>query len=691
MKKTTTATTTTTTTRLMHSKQRNTNAIGSHKRTKTNIIEKENNYHHMDDQSSSLETPPPPPPPSALGRSPLSRSDKKTTLATRSGRFSLRRRSSDDSSLELMKVSARHLSVEFFDDDEEEHGASIHPEIEIAIPLPPKVPPTSRRRDNHHENGDFSSLDDSIDFETAHCVPTSGHSIGFESTHSASTIDQIGFRSRHSRSDHQHNHMSLDDSGSISVDLSTDSVAVAVHQPKRFRRKSRRPPRRTDSSSTGKVRLTTRLIMTLLMLLFTVPIVMIHLGNEATKRINHKSSLEKHQERFKEEFKQDFSLEKRLPDPYTPALQPLSNVSSEFYHHNEPNSNTTVLHFVKSRFMQYQPNLTDLGWARLELFREFCLPSVLKQTTQNFIWLIYTDPDLHPDLLKAMSKLLAPYPNYYLIKSLSNSMWKGGQAVNMTQATIYTGNQARLEAAMALRDSLPILETRLDADDAIHVGYLEEVQKQAIPMFTQQSVQWMYWCVVQELEWNWVGPTAYSSEQKEYGIMESKPYIDFCPTPGLTLGMAAGTAVDTIYSRKHSVLVERLHTKEGDFCGPGRPGKDCYQVINKFEYPAFRCRTPTSASMVMSDYSNEAKLKKRAKADLTDKRWDILRESFGVPRSNVHKANDYLTRNILKIAEDAIMGQCTKGHSCSKTARKKLENVLDRYRSMNLTNVVVQV
>lgn len=515
----------------------------------------------------------------------LTRSDKKTTLTTPSGRFRLRRRSSEDSTLELMMVASRTGEAEV---------------LATATANGTRGRPMLKRRDSRNKT---ALLDDS------------GHN--------------------------------------SSVDLSVDGVAKSVHQPKRFRRRPRYL-RRDDSNV--MIRFTPRLILVIAILLALAPLVMFYYTY--TRHAHSLVSVVEHYERMKGEFKQDFSHKKQLMDPYTPALLTPAQVTAELH-------NQTVLHFVKSRFMQYQPQLKELGWARLELFREFCMPSVAKQTTQNFIWLIYTDPDLHPDLLKAMADLLAPYPNYYLIKSLSNNMWKGGQAVNMTHAEIYTGNQTHLEAAMALRETLPVLETRLDADDAIHVGYLEEVQRQAIPMFTQQSVQWMYWCVAQELEWKWVGPQGYSQGQKEYGIIESKPYGDFCPTPGLTLGYAPQTPVDSIYSRRHSVLVERLQTKEDDICGPDRPGRDCYQIVRKFEYPAFRCRTPTSASMVMSDYSGQNKLKKRVKADANDKRWDALRESFGVPRSNVHKANDYMTRNILKIAEDAIMGQCTKGHSCS--------------------------
>lgn len=536
------------------------------------------------------------------------------------------------------------------------------------------------------------------------------------------TPQRLEYFDKHNNSNHQNGSSELFSSQHSSVSLSTHSTNTNTRLNRRGRQQRRfrmgDGASLHDGTSHHRIKVTRRTTNLLFFLLGMIPSLLLFFGHSMTMTTSSQgaggtknggtSHIMEHHNFMKQQFQQDLTPKRNVrPDPFSPALLLPDDPAVQ-----ANGSNHTVLHFVKSRFMQYQPNLTALGWARLELFREFCLPSVTKQTTQNFVWLIYTDPDLAPELLNALVDLLAPYPHYYLIKSLSNAMWKGGQAQNMTNATIYTGNQAHLEAYMALRERLPILETRLDADDALHIEYLAHIQQQAIPMFTQENVQWMYWCVWQELEWNWVGPQGYSTDQKEYGIMESKPYEDFCPTPGLTLGYAAETPVDSIYTRRHSVLVERLHTKTEDFCGQGRPGKDCYQIIRDFEYPAFRCRTPTSASMVMTDFGKDYKLKKIHKNGY-DKRWDSLRDSFGVPRSNVHHANNYMTKHILEIAEEALMGQCTKGHSCSvscvesdcplfdlrqnphpkglcvvcslvqqQNARKKLETVIERYANL---------
>ena len=43
-----------------------------------------------------------------------------------------------------------------------------------------------------------------------------------------------------------------------------------------------------------------------------------------------------------------------------------------------------IVHVIYTRFMQHQPNLVELGKARLELFKTFCLTTIAEQTNQQF-------------------------------------------------------------------------------------------------------------------------------------------------------------------------------------------------------------------------------------------------------------------------------------------------------------------
>ena len=47
-----------------------------------------------------------------------------------------------------------------------------------------------------------------------------------------------------------------------------------------------------------------------------------------------------------------------------------------------------LVHVVLTRFMQHQPKLVNLGRARLELFKSFCVPTMRQQTSRQFLWII---------------------------------------------------------------------------------------------------------------------------------------------------------------------------------------------------------------------------------------------------------------------------------------------------------------
>ena len=98
-----------------------------------------------------------------------------------------------------------------------------------------------------------------------------------------------------------------------------------------------------------------------------------------------------------------------------------------------------ILHLVITRFQQYQPALLPLGQARVHLFNTFCYPSIRQQSTQNFIWLILTDPLLHTSLRDQMVHILSPHANYFLLPRLGFLTSEPFLAGNMSGQEIWTG------------------------------------------------------------------------------------------------------------------------------------------------------------------------------------------------------------------------------------------------------------
>lgn len=343
-----------------------------------------------------------------------------------------------------------------------------------------------------------------------------------------------------------------------------------------------------------------------------------------------------------------------------------------------------VFHIIKTRFMQYQPKLVDLGKARLELFKTFCLPSMLHQTTQNFFWLIYTDPELDEYLLEEMKKLLKPYPHFYLVPSLIDKRGQGGKDIlrKLAPEDFHIGDTDMLFANLKYVNWLAVLESRFDADDALNINYIEEVQKRGRQVFVEDKGgrDWMFWCINQAVEWHWVGPGNRQSLQTFGALVISRNYADdnFCHTPGLTVGVARGTFTRTVAKAPHHLLYETLEVEEIE-CGGKYKGTQCLDFVTNFDQCALRSRTPTSASMANVN-SLGPKITKEA-AEQAVQRWTNVIKDFALLPENTKATNIYLKEKMRPILEDALRGQCTEGHSCRDEAQKALEGLIQMVES----------
>lgn len=390
------------------------------------------------------------------------------------------------------------------------------------------------------------------------------------------------------------------------------------------------------------------------------------------------------------------------PPPYTPTLR--SDISRDAW------NATPVIHIVKTRFMQEQGNLTALGAARLALFRVFCLPTMRRQTTQNFLWIIKTDPHLHYSIRSQLVAAVRRMPNAYVVASNTNFRvnekfpggWRdGAEAADLVRSVVYTGDRRRLEEAMALHDTFPVLETRLDADDGLHTRFLETVQSTAAAQWRKHpdSLRWMYWCSRRHMEWHWMDPLVARSAAEStaaavtnlsssltdmiytYGALQGVTHSKLCITPGITTGYAVGTRETAVPVFAHDELVKKIKGADGDVamqgCGLPRTA-DCLQFIEAFVFEAIRSRSPTSAGML------------NVQADLSRVHdtwwvnyafWNMLHESFGLHRESLRWMSAYLTDHLIDIARDNLLGQCTTGHSCKESAKTDLERlVASRHR-----------
>ena len=350
------------------------------------------------------------------------------------------------------------------------------------------------------------------------------------------------------------------------------------------------------------------------------------------------------------------------------------------------------VHIVNTRFMQSQGTLKTLGWARLYLFKAFCLSTMIHQTSQDFLWIIKTDPNLDEEIRAALVEMLKPYPNYFLVGSEHNYLighevgaWRGGiEGEDLLKSTIHTGDFELLRRAHAVQNDRIILETRLDADDGLVTGYLEYVQKTAldkfgatqakdddeggplIPQTNEERPKWMYWCSRQNAEW-FADPTV------DVGATNAVQHTRLCVTPGITIGFPIGTPYEDVKQFPHDRIIKDLD-KEGNGCGMTN-STDCINLVQAFPMMAVRSRTPTSAGMMGIRMDEKDALPEDKRLLL----WKLLQspKHFHIDAEDVRVANRFIHQNIVEIAKDNLKGQCTPGHSCKLSSKEQLQRLTE--------------
>ena len=380
--------------------------------------------------------------------------------------------------------------------------------------------------------------------------------------------------------------------------------------------------------------------------------------------------------------------------------------------HSDAPTTPTLLHFVHTRFMQEQGQLTALAWARAYLWQIFCLPTMVGQSvnnnnnnTTNFMWLIRFDPDLDAAVLQYLIQLTQHYAshNIYWIASNHNfrinqhfpGAWRdGAQAADLRASRIYTGDLGRLHTALAHVHTALLLETRLDADDGLHTDYLATVQaaarrdfvieessqssssSQFFTISNNTTLRWKYWCAGRHLEWHWTVPHG-ALRSRTAGTITAAQNEHQCITPGITVAFPVGVAEADVPVFAHHELWYRLQQLQGTNQSCSHDAKaECLALVQTHAFEAVRSRTPTSAGMLAILGHGPDGMEENDNAWFTYATWDILYRSFGLSRIQIRWMQAYLTRHLQAIGQDNLKGQCTSGHSCKLSAKRDLERLV---------------
>jgi len=281
--------------------------------------------------------------------------------------------------------------------------------------------------------------------------------------------------------------------------------------------------------------------------------------------------------------------------------------------------------------------------------------------------------------------------------------------LDLLQSKIYTGNISRLNAAIALRNERPVLETRLDADDGLHENFIEYIQDVALKRFQPleenhinektSTPNWLYWCSRRHIEWHSDTDGSLSDKQNanlgsvEFGYMNVIQHDKLCVTPGITVGYNINVDNsknsfdvpqydhDKLYKNVRNSL--SCYSNEGTNNYPDESEADdeittpgpCLELVEDFLFCAIRSRTWTSAGM--SDIDLVGKDGSHQQKELTQKLWAFSEKTFGVTKTKVKETQDFLIRNKKVIAQENLAGQCSSGHSCKDSAKEKLRQIVD--------------
>eukprot|EP00522_Entomoneis_paludosa_P013809 CAMPEP_0172445196 /NCGR_PEP_ID=MMETSP1065-20121228/5102_1 /TAXON_ID=265537 /ORGANISM="Amphiprora paludosa, Strain CCMP125" /LENGTH=488 /DNA_ID=CAMNT_0013195995 /DNA_START=17 /DNA_END=1483 /DNA_ORIENTATION=+ len=349
-----------------------------------------------------------------------------------------------------------------------------------------------------------------------------------------------------------------------------------------------------------------------------------------------------------------------------------------------------LVQVLESRFMQLQPDLLHLGKARLDLFKTFTLASVVTQTTQEFIWIIRTDPKLNRAVLDPLVEYLRPYPNILLVGF--NGLFGDFRAPNFLDTippeVVFSGDYEMLKDYHAAVQERIFLHTRLDCDDAIYREHLQRTQEssyQSMVVANQSTVssgpQFRAFCSDSHLEWSYFNAWDKSSDK---GHLFGKLTPNFCIVAGLTYALQVGTNpkdVETGHQR-----LSKTYPKCEE---PSSNNINCLERISdpRYKYLALRSRTPTSTAMdgVVPGPAIIASTEWKEKQKYV---WDkYISENFGIGPLSIKSLRKRLSNDMENILTDALAGQCSRREfTCKKHSSKVLSTLLETVKQYSSTS-----
>jgi len=220
---------------------------------------------------------------------------------------------------------------------------------------------------------------------------------------------------------------------------------------------------------------------------------------------------------------------------------------------------------------------------------------------------------------------------------------------------------------MASDGSHIVLDTRIDADDALNKDFVRDVQRDA-SRHLHQAGNYRAYCVMLHAEWHYVAFStkhAMSDSTMQMGILKPRN-TTYCVTSGLTSGYSPTIGrEDTNFTGNHMKA-----TVEGRPCSETRETFCYVNVLSKsdnIDPMALRTRTPTSAGMKEVGVYTE-----KSFDDATFRRgqvvcWNWVPPLFGLDIASLKSFRNFLRGTLQEVAHENA-ADCNMGKACQNAA-----------------------
>jgi hypothetical protein len=275
--------------------------------------------------------------------------------------------------------------------------------------------------------------------------------------------------------------------------------------------------------------------------------------------------------------------------------------------------------------------------------------------------------------------------------------------VDINETSVVSGSFALVQSYHEMAQTHVVLETRLDADDALSLTFVDKIQRRAHkiwvakkdeevvrPEVAANNSDWRVWCPGPHINWHFYSP--WDSKSMTGSLIPMSTTA--CITPGLTFGFQVNGKFVDIGVRQHHKFHSHLKTCEE------RPTR-CLERLSggdDGEAVALRARAPTSAGMkdvvpttmtnttigTSKDLKNALRRGPEEEESQQSQYWASLPKFFGLNPASIWAMRFRMEANLPAMVADGLIGQCTGGHSCKDSSTVALRSLLNMSLGVNM-------